>query len=170
MCFKHTEDFYQFDLIKKTLSNLLDILYLLLYIMANEITVGGFMTILINNTSKTPVYQQIAVQIRQSMLKGELSEGEALPSVRSLSSDLGVSVITIKKAYDLLEDQGLVVTQAGRGTFVLEKNLDLVRDFKLKEIQDILAKAIDTAKSSGIKQDDVQEIFSLLWEENHAGN
>lgn len=126
------------------------------------------MTILIRNTSKTPVYQQIAEQIRQAMLKGDLSEGEALPSVRALSSDLSVSVITVKKAYDQLEEQGLVVTQAGRGTFVLEKNVDLVRDYKLKEIQDVLAKAIDLAKANGFTQSDIAELFSLLWEETNV--
>ncbi|HHT21414.1 MAG TPA: GntR family transcriptional regulator [Tissierellia bacterium] len=126
------------------------------------------MTILIRNTSKTPVYQQIAEQIRQAMLKGDLSEGEALPSVRALSSDLSVSVITVKKAYDQLEEQGLVVTQAGRGTFVLEKNIDLVRDYKLKEIQDVLAKAIDLAKANGFTQSDIAELFSLLWEETNV--
>lgn len=126
------------------------------------------MTILIRNTSKTPVYQQIAEQIRQAMLKGDLSEGEALPSVRALSSDLSVSVITVKKAYDQLVEQGLVVTQAGRGTFVLEKNIDLVRDYKLKEIQDVLAKAIDLAKANGFTQSDIAELFSLLWEETNV--
>ena len=126
------------------------------------------MTILISNSSKTPVYLQIATQIRQAMLKGELSEGEALPSVRSLSSELSVSVITIKKAYDLLEDQGLVVTQAGRGTFVLEKNIDMVRDFKLKEIQDILVRAIDSAKANGFDQSEIQKLIALLWEEEHV--
>lgn len=126
------------------------------------------MTILIRNTSKTPVYQQIAEQIRQAMLKGDLSEGEALPSVRALSSDLSVSVITVKKAYDQLEEQGLVVTHAGRGTFVLEKNIDLVRDYKLKEIQDVLAKAIDLAKANGFTQSDIAELFSLLWEETNV--
>lgn len=126
------------------------------------------MTILISNSSKTPVYLQIATQIRQAMLKGELSEGEALPSVRSLSSELSVSVITIKKAYDLLEDQGLVVTQAGRGTFVLEKNIDMVRDFKLKEIQDILVRAIDSARANGFDQSEIQKLIALLWEEEHV--
>lgn len=126
------------------------------------------MTILIRNTSKTPVYQQIAEQIRQAMLKGDLSEGEALPSVRALSSDLSVSVITVKKAYDQLEEQGLVVTHAGRGTFVLEKNIDLVRDYKLKEIQDVLAKAIDLAKANGFTQSDITELFNLLWEETNV--
>lgn len=126
------------------------------------------MTILITNSSKTPVYLQVATQIRQAMLKGELSEGEALPSVRSLSSELSVSVITIKKAYDLLEEQGLVVTQAGRGTFVLEKNIDMVRDFKLKEIQDILVRAIDSAKANGFDQSEIQKLIALLWEEEHV--
>lgn len=126
------------------------------------------MTILVSNTSKIPVYQQVANQIKQAMLKGELSEGELLPSVRSLSSDLSVSVITIKKAYDLLEEQGLVVTQAGRGTFVLEKNIDMVRDYKLKEIQDILIRAIDSAKANGFSQSEIQDVMALLWEEEHV--
>lgn len=128
------------------------------------------MTILISHASKTPVYQQVAGQIRQAMLKGELSEGEMLPSVRSLSSDLSVSVITIKKAYDLLEEQGLVVTQAGRGTFVLEKNLEMVRDFKLKEIQDILVQAIEKSQANGFNQSEIEELFLLLWEELNAAD
>lgn len=126
------------------------------------------MTILISHTNKSPVYQQVAGQIRQAMLKGELKEGEALPSVRALSSDLGISVITVKKAYDTLEEQGLVVTQAGRGTFVLEKNIDMVRDYKLKEIQDILVRSVDIAKSNGFKKEEIAQLFALLWEETNA--
>lgn len=123
------------------------------------------MTLLISNASKVPVYLQIAAQIKQAMLKGDLKEGEMLPSVRNLSSNLSVSVITVKKAYDTLEEQGLVVTQAGRGTFVLERNLELVRDYKLKEIQDILQKAVDSARANGFTQTEILELVELLWEE-----
>ena len=123
------------------------------------------MTIIIRNTSKTPVYLQIAQQMREALLRGELNEGELLPSVRMLSGDLGVSVITIKKAYDLLEEQGLVVTHPGKGSYVRGQNLEVIREFKLKEVQDILFQVVDMAKKNGFTKEEVLELFELLYEE-----
>lgn len=123
------------------------------------------MTIIISNTSKTPVYLQIMHQMRESLLRGELAEGELLPSVRMLSGDLGVSVITIKKAYDLLEEQGLVVTHPGKGSYVRGQNLEVLREFKLKEVQDILYQAVDMAKKNGFTKEEVLALLELLYEE-----
>lgn len=123
------------------------------------------MTIIITNTSKTPVYLQIAQQMREALLRGDLKEGDILPSVRMLSSDLGVSVITIKKAYDLLEEQGLTITHPGKGTYVRGQNLEVVREFKLKEVQDILLQAVDMAKRNGFTKEEVKELLELLYEE-----
>lgn len=123
------------------------------------------MTIIISNTSKTPVYLQIAQQMREALLRGELKEGELLPSVRMLSGDLGVSVITIKKAYDLLEEQGLVVTHPGKGSYVRGQNLEVIREFQLKEVQDILLQVVDMAKKNGFTKEEVLELLELLYEE-----
>ena len=96
------------------------------------------MELIIRNTTNQPIYDQIYSQIKAQIIAGKLSPGEALPSIRALAKDLRISVITTKRAYDELEADGFLYTVAGKGCFVAEKNLDLIREQKLKELEDHL--------------------------------
>ena len=105
------------------------------------------MHILIRNTSGAPIYEQIFDQIRDQILSGELEPGAALPSIRSLAKDLCISVITTKRAYEELERAGYLVTVAGKGSFVAQQNLELVREAHLAEIEGHLRTAAELVRS-----------------------
>ena len=92
------------------------------------------MEIIIRNTGGQPIYEQIYSQLKAQIIAGALSPGEALPSIRALAKDLKISVITTKRAYDELEAQGFLYTVAGKGCFVAEKNMDLIREQRLREL------------------------------------
>lgn len=117
------------------------------------------MEIIIRNTANTPIYEQIYSQLKAQIIAGTLSPGEALPSIRALAKDLKISVITTKRAYDELEAEGFLYTIAGKGCFVAEKNLDLIREQQLKELESHLTAAAALAKSCGVP---VEELFDML--------
>lgn len=121
--------------------------------------------ILIRNTSDAPIYEQIAEQIRQQILSGALAPGEALPSIRALAKDLKISVITTKRAYEELERGGYLVTVAGKGSFVAQQNLELVREARLTEIEDHLRQAVRLARGCGLDRRELEEMLELQWEE-----
>ena len=123
------------------------------------------MHILIRNTSDAPIYEQIAEQIRQQILSGALAPGEALPSIRALAKDLKISVITTKRAYEELERGGYLVTVAGKGSFVAQQNLELVREARLTEIEDHLRQAARLARGCGLDRRELEEMLTLQWEE-----
>lgn len=116
------------------------------------------MEIIIRNTVNTPIYEQICSQLKAQIIAGTLPPGEALPSIRALAKDLKISVITTKRAYDELEAQGFLYTIAGKGCFVAEKNLDLIREQQLRKLEDHLTAAA-LAKSCGVS---VEELFDML--------
>ena len=124
------------------------------------------MNIIIVNSADTPIYEQITRQIKDAILKGELKEGDLLPSVRALARDLNISVITTRRAYDELENQGFTVNMTGKGTFVASQNLDLLKESRYKVIEEKLTQAVDYSKSIGISKDEVIEIINLLFEED----
>ena len=99
------------------------------------------MEIIIRNTANQPIYEQIYTQLKAQIIAGALTPGEALPSIRALAKDLKISVITTKRAYDELEAEGFLYTVAGKGCFVAEKNLDLIREQQLKELENHLTAA-----------------------------
>ena len=105
------------------------------------------MELIIRNTANQPIYEQISSQIKSQIIAGKLSPGEALPSIRALAKDLRISVITTKRAYDELEADGFLYTVAGKGCFVAEKNLQLVREGRLKELEDQI-RALDNASEA----------------------
>ena len=105
------------------------------------------MKIIISNSSSVPIYEQIKNAIINQIINGELAEDEALPSIRSLASDIKISVMTIKKAYDELESEGYIVSIQGKGTFVAPKNTELAREQAQKDIEDHIQKAIDIANN-----------------------
>ena len=123
------------------------------------------MNLIISNSSGKPIYEQITAQIKNSILNGELQEGEALPSMRALAKDLRISVITTKRAYEDLERDGFVVTVAGKGCFVAPKNLELMREEQRKKVEGALHCAVDQAKAASIDLEELKEMLSLLYEE-----
>ena len=123
------------------------------------------MEIIIRNTTNTPIYEQIYSQLKAQIIAGTLSPGETLPSIRALAKDLKISVITTKRAYDELESEGFLYTVAGKGCFVAEKNLDLIREQQLRELENHLTAAISLAKSCGLTAEELSDMLRVLSEE-----
>ncbi|MCO5492777.1 GntR family transcriptional regulator [Enterococcus faecalis] len=123
------------------------------------------MKILISNTSDAPLYQQIKEQIIDAILKGELVEGDPLPSIRAFANDLKVSVLTIRRVYDDLEKEGFVNSQVGIGTFVSASNVELLRDSKRRLVEQKMLEMIQTAKSLGITQQELNDMMNILFKE-----
>ena len=122
------------------------------------------MELLIANASDKPIYAQIASQIQDAILSGELTEGEALPSIRSLANDLRISVITTKRAYAELEDAGFIDTVQGKGSFVAGGNRELLREGRLKRVEELLAQAISEAAVANISARELHEMVDALME------
>lgn len=121
------------------------------------------MDIIISNANKNPIYDQIASQIKNLIITGELNEGDALPSMRLLAKELRISVITTKRAYEELERDGFIETVTGRGSFVARKNLEFIREEHLRMAEEHLLQSVDIAKSSGITLQELIEILSTLY-------
>ena len=102
---------------------------------------------------------------KAQIIAGKLAPGEALPSIRALAKDLRISVITTKRAYDELEADGFLYTVAGKGCFVAEKNLDLIREQKLKELEDHLDAAVELAAQCGVSASELMEMLRILLKE-----
>lgn len=125
------------------------------------------MKIVISNTSEAPLYQQIKDQIKDAILKGEIVEGDALPSIRAFANDLKVSVLTIRRVYDELEQEGFVTSQVGIGTFVSTSNIELLRDSKRRLVEKKMLDMIQTARSLGISKDELNAMMDILYEEEN---
>ena len=123
------------------------------------------MELIIRNNADQPIYDQIASQLKAQILSGALEPGQALPSIRALAKELKISVITPKRAYDELESAGFLYTVAGKGCFVAEKNLELIREQRLREVEEHLSKAAEAGKSCGLGKDELKKLFSILLEE-----
>lgn len=123
------------------------------------------MHIIINNSSMVPIYEQIVGQLKELIIRGALSAETALPSVRGLSNELKISALTVKKAYDTLEQQGFVVTVHGKGTFVRATNPELQREAGQKEVEEELAGAIGRAKNCGMTRQELCQLFEIVLED-----
>ena len=123
------------------------------------------MRIIISNSSPDPIYEQISHQIKAQIIGGALREGESLPSIRRLAQDLQISVITTKRAYEELEKEGFIDTVEGKGSFVAMQNKELLREKKMKIVEDKLAAAVDEARLLGIDRTALEEMLDLLYEE-----
>ncbi len=123
------------------------------------------MNIIISNSSDEPIYLQIVNQLKDQIVKGELSESEALPSIRNLAKELKISVIITKRAYDELEREGFIVTVAGKGSYVAAINKDVLRETKVKLIEEHIAEAVTEAKQIGFTYEELQEMLKLVYEE-----
>ena len=123
------------------------------------------MELIIRNVTNQPIYDQIYSQIKTQIIAGQLRPGEALPSHRALAKDLKLSVITTKRAYDELESEGLIDTVAGKGCFVAENNLDLIREQQLRELEGHLSAAAALARGCGVSRRELEEMLDVLLEE-----
>lgn len=123
------------------------------------------MDIIISNTSGAPIYEQIEVQIREMILRGELKAGDALPSMRTLAKDLRISMITTKRAYEELERDGFIESFTGRGSFVKAQNEELLRERVLAETEEYFVKGIQKALDAGLTKEEMVETFRMLLEE-----
>ena len=120
------------------------------------------MNIIISNISDKPIYEQIYLQIKGAILRGDLKEGEALPSIRALAKDLGISVITTKRAFDDLERDGFIYSVQGKGSFVAAKNKETVREEYLKQAESKIEEAIVLGRTAGLSDEELKEIFLLI--------
>lgn len=123
------------------------------------------MRIIISNSSDKPIYEQISSQIKSMIIKGELDVSEALPSIRGLARDLQISVITTKRAYDELEKEGFIETMQGKGSYVAMQNKELMKEKKLKIIEDKLIEVVKESKLLGLKYSEIEAMLTILFEE-----
>ena len=123
------------------------------------------MNIIIANSSPEPIYQQIVRQLKNLILTGILTEGESLPSIRSLAKELQISVITTKRAYEELERAGYIETVAGKGSFVAAQNIELLREQRLRIVEEKVTEAIAAAKLAAISYEELVEMVRLLHED-----
>lgn len=124
------------------------------------------MEIIVSNKASRPIYEQIVMQIKAQIMSGELQAGEALPSIRSLAKSLHISVLTVQKAYDLLQTDGFIETTVGKGCFVSAQNQDFYLEEQQKKIEEHFNEAIDIARSSGISLNKLIDLLTLLYEED----
>lgn len=122
------------------------------------------MKLIINNSSMQPIYEQIVGQIKDDIMKGRLAQEEMLPSVRTLSKELRISALTVKKAYDALEQEGFIVTVHGKGSFVAGVSQNLLLEEQRKEVEAALETAVRKARSSGMTMQEIRELFELIME------
>ena len=123
------------------------------------------MKLIVNNSSMVPIYEQLVVQIKGMIVKGELAADTPLPSVRSLSGELKISALTVKKAYDALEAEGLVKTIHGKGTYVVGANRNLMLEEQKKEVESILEDALRRGKLYGLTASELREMVEILLQE-----
>nr|WP_144365358.1 GntR family transcriptional regulator [Lacrimispora amygdalina] len=122
------------------------------------------MKIIINTSLMVPIYEQIVDQIKMLIRNGELKENDNLPSVRTLSKELKISALTVKKAYDNLESEGFTVTVHGKGTYVAATNTELLLEEQKKELEEDLEQAIQKGRRCGISDEDIKSLFELILE------
>lgn len=125
------------------------------------------MDIILSNSSGKPIYEQISDQVKSQILSGTLAAGDALPSMRLLAKELHISVITTKRAYEELEKAGYLYTVPAKGSYVAEKNTQLVREAYLTQIEEHMTEILSLADSCGLGEEELLQMFRLLYE-THA--
>ena len=123
------------------------------------------MEIVVSNKASRPLYEQIATQIKTSIMSGELKAGEAIPFVRALAKSLRISILTVQKAYSTLQEDGFIETTAGKGCYVSAQNQDFYLEEQQKKIEERFSEAIEIARASGISFDKLIELLTILYEE-----
>ena len=127
---------------------------------------GEKLEIVVSNKASRPLYEQIATQIKTSIMSGELKAGEAIPSVRALAKSLHISILTVQKAYSTLQEDGFIETTAGKGCYVSAQNQDFYLEEQQKKIEERFSEAIEIARASGISFDKLIELLTILYEED----
>lgn len=133
--------------------------------MYNSYFFGENMKIIINNTSMIPIYEQVVSQIKNKIIEGELKENTALPSVRVLAAELRISSLTVKKAYDSLEDEGFVNTVHGKGTYVSPTDRDIAMEARKLEVEKELSTAITRARNIGLSDEEITAMITIIMED-----
>ena len=123
------------------------------------------LNLIINHTSMEPIYEQIIAQIKAEVIEGRMTAGDALPSVRTLSRELNISALTVKKAYDNLEEEGLIVTVHGKGSFIAAANQELLMEERRKELEKELEAAVQKARTGGLTAKEIRESFEIIMED-----
>ena len=123
------------------------------------------MKIIINHSSMVPIYEQIMEQIKAQVISGELKEGDLLPSVRAMAKELKISALTVKKAYDNLEEEGMTRTVHGKGTYVTASNKERILEELKREVESDLEKVVEKARGCGLEDDQIREMLELIMEE-----
>lgn len=122
------------------------------------------MKIIINNSSMVPIYEQIMEQIKAQIAAGGLKENDVLPSVRTLAKELKISALTVKKAYDNLEQEGYTVTVHGKGTYVAAANTERMKEEQQREVESDLDRAVQKGRRYGLTDEEIRELFELIME------
>ncbi len=136
---------------------------MLLYTVYNK---GGMnLNIIISNSSMQPIYEQIVTQVKAKIMNGELKEQTMLPSVRTLAKEIKVSALTVKKAYDALDEEGFIVTVHGKGSFVTLANQGILLEEKKKEVEANFDMAIRKGRSCGMSDQELTELFQIVLED-----
>jgi len=123
------------------------------------------MQIIISDKSNVPIYEQITKQIKEGILSRALEADEMLPSIRQLAKELQISVITTKRAYEELENEGMIYSVPQKGFFVSPSKVEILKEKRLKLIEDAAAKLISESRAAGLSLDEIQSMLELLWEE-----
>ena len=141
--------------------------YILLYTVCVESTSKEVrtMNMIIDTYSMTPIYEQIVDSVKRMILSGELKENDVLPSVRVLSRDLKISALTVKKAYDTLEEEGLTSTVHGKGTYVSAANRSLIQEERRRELEKDLEAVYEKAERYGVRREELLKMFEIITEE-----
>ena len=124
------------------------------------------MEIVVSIKASRPLYEQISTQIKSAIMSGELQAGEAIPSVRALAKSLHISILTVQKAYSILQEDGFIETTAGKGCYVSAQNQDFYLEEQQKKIEERFSEAIEIARASGISFDKLIELLTILYEED----
>ena len=122
------------------------------------------MHIILNNSSMVPIYEQLMDQVKSQIICGEIKENEVLPSVRALSGELKISALTVKKAYDRLEEEGFVITIHGKGTFVTATDKQLAAEARRADVEEDFCLAVDKAKAIGMSKEEIMQIVEIMLE------
>lgn len=123
------------------------------------------MKIIINHSSMVPIYEQILEQIKAQIISGELKENDLLPSVRAMAKELKISALTVKKAYDNLEEEGMTRTVHGKGTYVTASNQELLQEERRREVEADMEAVVMKGRRSGMTDEELREVFELIMEE-----
>ncbi|MBP3870837.1 MAG: GntR family transcriptional regulator [Faecalicoccus sp.] len=123
------------------------------------------MNLILNTSSMVPIYEQIMEAIKNQIASGELKPGDSLPSVRRLSSDLKISALTVKKAYDRLEEEGFTTTIHGKGTYVTGTNVEMIKEQQRVLIEKELEAVVNKALVCGMTNDEIRDMLELLLED-----